>query len=207
MKVKLLDIFGTWKSVKNACRTTINKCESDIEPTSEWKRRLLMSEHSPLRKININWIWTDLPYWVSVHLVRHNVGCTPFVGTQRDDRNDYGEVSRNSAPQDTPVQHEEIANMQAIINISRKRLCNCASKETREAWQLFLDEVVKPTEPELYKTCVKECVYRNGLCPEFISCGYNKTNKFKKELRTYIKGFENQICDKTLIGKEGDSHN
>lgn len=85
------------------------------------------------------------------------------------------------------VNHECEGNAQAIINISRKRLCNCASPETREAWKLFLDEVVKPNEPELYSVCVKECIYR-GFCPEFKSCGYHKTEAYKKELQEYRKG-------------------
>jgi hypothetical protein len=40
---------------------------------------------------------------------------------------------------------------------------------------------------------VRECVYRNGLCPEMFTCGYNKTEAFKEELREYLKGFENQV--------------
>ena len=203
--VKFLDKLGTWKGIKNACRTTINKNESDIEPTTEWKRKILMSEHSPIRKMLFNWKWFDLPYWVSVHLVRHNQGCTPFVGTQRDDRNDYttnqSHTTRTKAPQDTPVTHEELANVQALINISRKRLCFCASKETREAWQLALDEVVKPNEPEIYAQCVKECVYRNGLCPEFKSCGYNKSDAFEEELKQYLEYHKTQINPKTSIFK------
>lgn len=35
------------------------------------------------------------------------------------------------------------------------------------------------------RVMVPECVYRNGLCPEIKSCGYNKTEKFKKELEYY----------------------
>ena len=71
-------------------------------------------------------------------------------------------------------------NFQALINISRKRLCNCASKETREAWQMVKDEIAK-VEPELASVMVKECIYR-GFCPEMFSCGYHKTEAFKKEL-------------------------
>ena len=36
-------------------------------------------------------------------------------------------------------------------------------------------------------------VYRNGLCPEMFTCGFNKTPVFKKELDEYLKGFENQV--------------
>lgn len=42
---------------------------------------------------------------------------------------------------------------------------------------------------------VKECVYRNGLCPEIFSCGYNKTEAFKEELKEYLNGFEGKTSD------------
>ena len=36
--------------------------------------------------------------------------------------------NREVKAQSSPVSHECIANAQAVINVSRKRLCNCASK-------------------------------------------------------------------------------
>jgi hypothetical protein len=73
-------------------------------------------------------------------------------------------------PQSQLVTHECIANAQAIINISRKRLCAQASRETNKAWKLVLDAVKKEL-PELYNVCVPECIYR-GFCPELNSCGW-----------------------------------
>lgn len=76
------------------------------------------------------------------------------------------------------------ANAQALINISRKRLCNCASKETREAWKQVKEEVRK-VDPVMADKMVPECIYR-GFCPEFMSsCGYVNTEKFKQELKKY----------------------
>ena len=76
------------------------------------------------------------------------------------------------------------ANAQALINISRKRLCNCASKETREAWKQVKEEVRK-IDPVMADKMVPECIYR-GFCPEFMSsCGYVNTEKFKQELKKY----------------------
>ena len=69
---------------------------------------------------------------------------------------------------------------------SRKRLCSCASPETREAWQAVKDEVAK-TEPELASCMVRECVYR-GFCPEMFGCGYDKTDAYCKELYEYRTG-------------------
>ena len=182
----LIDIFkheDNWQDIKDSTMNTIGKTTGKY-PDSEWKRKLIMSEHSPIRRMKFYWRWKDLPYFVSTHMVRHKIGIEHFVSTQRSDRTG---IDRNNLPQSNPVNHACEADAQALINISRKRLCNCASKETREAWQLVKDEVTK-VEPELASCMVRECVYRNGLCPEMFSCGYNKTEAFKKELEEYRKG-------------------
>ena len=74
-------------------------------------------------------------------------------------------------------------NTQALINISRKRLCNCASKETREVWQAIKDKM-KEVDPIMAKHMVRECVYR-GFCPELKCCGFVNTSKFQEELSNY----------------------
>ncbi|MFL0195349.1 hypothetical protein ACJDU8_07190 [Clostridium sp. WILCCON 0269] len=63
------------------------------------------------------------------------------------------------------IEHEFIATTQVMINISRKRLCNQASKETREVWQEVLN-YIKDVEPELYNVCVPDCIYREW-CYEY----------------------------------------
>ena len=118
--------------------------------------------------------------WVSVHMVRHKIGIEHWVSTQRTDRTG---VNRNELPQNSPVNHACEADAQALINISRKRLCNCAARETREAWQAVKNEVAK-VEPELASCMVRECVYR-GFCPEMFPCGFDKTKAFEKELKAY----------------------
>lgn len=183
MNIKLREYYDRWQYIKNATLNTISLTKGSY-PDSEYKRRLLMSEHSPIRKLTFGWRWEGIKSWVSVHLTRHKIGIDHFVSTRRTDRTG---VDRNALRQDEKVNHECEANAQAIINISRKRLCHCASPETREAWKLFLDEIVKPNEPELYSVCVKECLYR-GFCPEFKSCGYHKTKKYEEELKEYRKG-------------------
>lgn len=189
MKILNLERVGSWLSVLNGARTTVNKEEAEKEPSSNWKRRILLSEHSPIRKLLFNWKWTDLPYWVSVHLVRHKFGIEHFVRTQRTDRTG---IDRDSLPQGAEVEHEAVANAQALINISRKRLCRKASPETQKAWKMVI-ETIKETEPELASVCVPECVYRNGLCPEMQSCGFNKSEAFKYQMREYLKGIEHQV--------------
>ena len=168
-----------WQDIKNATMTTVGKTKGKY-PESEFKLRLIRSEHSMIRKLRFAWRWNDLPYWVSVHIVRHKIGIEHFVKTQRSDRT--GE-DRSNLPQSTPVLHECDANAQALISISRKRLCTCASPETRQAWQLVKDKVTE-CEPELAQCMVKECVYR-GFCPEMFGCGFDKTAAFERELEDY----------------------
>ena len=179
MKIKLLNYIDYWQNIKNATMSTIGK-ETGKYPDHKWKRRLLLSEHSPIRKLKISAKWYDLKYWVSVHLVRHKFGIEHFVRTQRTDRTG---INRDELHQGNFVEHEIEANAQSIINISRKRLCKQASKETREAWKEFLKSF-KDKEPELYSVCVPDCIYR-GHCYEFKSCGFHKTSEYKRILKTY----------------------
>ena len=185
MKIELLGIKGTWNDVLNSARTTVNKEETDKEPSSLWKRSILLAEHSPIRQLIIKAKWTELKYWVSVHLVRHWLGIVHWVRSQRDDRTS-DPVSRDNKPQSELIEHEIEANAQAIINISRKRLCSCASSETREAWIAFINSF-KDIQPELRSVCVPECVYR-GFCPEMNTCGYSRSDLYKTQLEEYRKG-------------------
>lgn len=180
-----IDIFNhedNWQDVKDSTMNTIGKTSGKY-PDSEWRRKLIMAEHSPIRRIKFYWRWSGLKSWVSVHMVRHKFGIEHWVSTQRTDRTG---INRDEIPQGALVDHACEANAQALINISRKRLCNCASSETRQAW-LLVKEKVKETEPEIAKCMVKECVYR-GFCPEMFSCGYDKTPKFQEEIKEYRKG-------------------
>ena len=184
MEVKFLKINGNWRDVADAARTTIGMEAGEGEPSSNWKRKMLLCEHSPIRKIRINWKWTNLKSWVSVHFVRHKFGIEHWVKSQRPDRTGSRD-NRDDAPQGTLIDHECEANIQAIINISRKRLCSQAMPETREAWKIFIENF-KDIEPELYSVCVPDCIYR-GWCYEYKSCGFHKTKKFQEKLNKYRK--------------------
>jgi len=175
--------MSDWIKVINVARNTVNKEPLGKEPSSAWKRKILLAEHSPIRIIRLDYTWINIKSWISVHFVRHWLGITHFVSTQRDDRTG---LDRDSKPQDSPVNHSFEANAQAVINISRKRLCFQAHKETREKWIEFLENAVRPSEPELHSVCVKECVYR-GFCPEMVKCGYSETKEFEQELINYRK--------------------
>lgn len=183
MKVSFLGIRGSWKDVVNSARTTIHIEHGEKEPSSNWKRRMLLAEHSPIRQLSIKWKWFNIKYWVSTHFVRHWLGIEHYVRTQRDDRTG---VARDDKGQGSLVEHEGLANAQALINISRKRLCNQASKETRQAWQELLYSI-QYIEHELYTACVPDCIYR-GHCYEYKSCGYHKTEAYKMDLESYREG-------------------
>lgn len=169
-----------WANVKRAARTTISKDGAGAYPSDSWKKTILLSEHSPIRKIRLSWKWANLKSWVSVHFVRHKFGIEHWVTTQRTDRTG---VNRDSSPQNAPVSHECEANAQALIFISRRRLCAQASPETREAWREVKAEIEKK-DPVLASVMVPECVYR-GFCPEFKSCGYVETDAYKQALTEY----------------------
>ncbi len=182
VNVKILDVKGTWRSVANAARVTIGLEDGQSEPTSRWKKRILLAEHSPIRKLFINWRWTNLLSWVSVHFVRHKHGIEHWVRSQRSDRTD---INRDELKQSELIEHECEANAQAIINISRKRLCNQASIQTIEAWIKFLTKL-QNEQPELVSVCVPDCVYR-GWCYEYNSCGYHLTEEYQYDLNEYRK--------------------
>lgn len=186
LEIRNTKFKGTWREVADSARTTIGLDVGEKEPSNKWKKQILLAEHSPIRQLLFKWKWENIPYWVSVHFVRHWLGIIHFVKSQRDDRTqtlNQTHESRSMAPQNTPVIHECEANVQALINISRKRLCNQASKETREAWKLVVEEI-KKKDPILGSVLVPECIYR-GFCPEFKSCGYVSTDDFKVKLEDY----------------------
>ena len=182
-KVTDLTQVTTWKRALNAARRTIGKNKLEKNPSKSWEAKILLAEHSPIRLVEYDWTWQDIMQWVTTHIVRHHEGCEKFVHSQRGDRRKLS-VPRNELPQGELNDMNMTANAQAIINISRKRLCSCASKETREAWKQVIDEIRK-IDPVLADKCVPECIYR-GFCPEWMSsCGYSKTEKYKEDLKKY----------------------
>lgn len=167
MKTKFNNILGNWVDVKNHCRTTVNKKFTDKTPTAGFIKKMLISEHSPIRTIWFDWSWRGIPYWVSTEWSRHKF--EKFISSQRDDRNN-NDVPRGKKPQDSEVIFDGFANVQNCIDAWRKRLCFMATKEARELAEDFKYELHK-THPLEADVLVKNCVYRCG-CPEFESCGY-----------------------------------
>lgn len=173
--------------VLNTARITVWKEAVDKQPSEKFMRDIYFKGHSPIRAKTFLVEFRDIHYWVAMHLVRHNVGFTPFVSTQRNDRHE-NDIPREKKPQGALVDMDIVLNAEAFINVSRKRLCNMASLETRMAWRQVIDELRKVDE-NLADCCVRNCVYRGGICPECEgSCGFNKTESFKRELHDYLDG-------------------
>ena len=169
MKVELLKYPGredlVW--VKQCTLNTVNKCSTSM-PTLDWVSRLVEAEHSPIIELWFG-IRMEIPYWVSVHFVRHHIGVNHYVQTQRDDRTD-DPVSRNDKTQGEMVSHIMSINAQELINMSHKRLCLQASPETREVMQAIVKEVIN-VAPYMRDVLVPLCKYRNGKCTEMFPCG------------------------------------
>lgn len=172
MKTIFNFISSDWKRVKNHCRTTDNKDFTENEATETFKKKLLISEHSPIRLIEFDWSWKWIPYWVSTEWSRHKF--EKFISTQRDDRL-KDETPRSEKPQGALVNFDGYANEQNLIDAWRKRLCKMATKEARELAMDFKAELLK-THPAESDVLVPNCIYRMG-CPEFKCCGH--IQKFK----------------------------
>jgi len=165
-----LKVKGEWLEVLNDCRSTVSKEPLDKEPSVAFKKNILIAEHSPIREMSIKWIWPSIKSWVATHWVRHKWEC--FVATQRTDRTG---IDRDELPQSALVKFTGDANIQALIDTARKRLCYQASPETREYME-DLKCTIHDVEPEIADVLVPNCVYRCG-CPEKMGapCEFFKT--------------------------------
>lgn len=173
--VKITYFNVNWLRIKSACMTTISK-EAKQMPNHEWKRKLLICEHSPIRRSEISWKWNAIPYAISTHFARHHEGCEKFVGTERTDRTG---VNREERSQMNPVPMEMDANIQALINISAKRLCNCADPITKKYWESVL-EAIREYDEDVYFACVPQCIRCGGCIEPFSNCKFYEN--FSKNL-------------------------
>lgn len=176
------EIISGWEWAKRAALKTMGLRPKTKQPTDTWKAKMLLAEHSPIRAVTYYISIWNIRQWVTVHIVRHWLGFIPFVHTQREDRRTL-DCSRDELPQGSLNDMDIIANAQALINVSRKRLCATASKETREAWEQ-VRESIRKVDPVMADKMVRNCVYR-GFCTELHCCGYCNTEKYKRELAEY----------------------
>lgn len=169
MKVELLKYptAEDWLWAKQCALYTVGK-DSEVPPTMEWKMRSLNARHSYIRELKFGFRISDVPYWVVMHLVRHHVGCQPYVRTQRNDR--QTEYDRGKAPQDTPVNMIWTMNAESLMVIANKRLCMTAAPETRNVVRWMCTLVCEKC-PEFEDYLVPMCDYHGGVCHEMNSCG------------------------------------
>ena len=181
MKVNVEQLTD-FKLVRELARVTVNKDNLDTEVSEDFKRKILLAEHSPIRALMFKVTMIGIPYYVSVHLSRHKNGVEHFVSTQRTDRTGQ---DRSEKYQDALVNHTMILNAQALINMSRKRLCYKADSSTIALMKAIKKEISR-FEPTLAIMMIKECIYR-GTCPEMDTCGYYKKNELYDEDIVYLK--------------------
>ena len=168
IKARITNFNVDWLAIKSACMTTISK-QAGKEPNQVWKRKLLVCQHSPIRRGIVSWKWDEIPYCISTHFARHHEGCEKFVGTSRADRTEIKDRSQRTQMDCVPMEMD--ANIQALINISEKRLCTCADPLTTKYWEAVLD-AVREHDEDIYYVCVPQCV-RCGACVEpFSNCKF-----------------------------------
>lgn len=174
IRARITNFNVDWSAIKSACMTTISK-QAGKDPSREWKRKLLICQHSPIRRGIVSWKWEQIPYAISTHFARHHEGCEKYIGTSRADRTEVKDRSQRSQMDYVPMEMD--ANIQALINISEKRLCKCADPLTTKYWEAVL-EAIKEYDEDVYWSCVPQCV-RCGACVEpFSNCNfYNQLMK------------------------------
>lgn len=173
------------RGMADRARTTIGLPGGDKEIKASYARKLYLSEHSPIRTRMFLVRVEGVPSWIATHFARHHIGVEKFISTQRDDRNpDVKE--RDVEPQGNLVDMEMFLNAQAIISISRKRLCKCTHPRTLAVWKAVVKKI-EEIDPELSKACVPDCIYR-GHCFEYKSCNFHNTQGFQLQLKAYREG-------------------
>ncbi len=175
------------KRVLDKCRLTVNKeASKNSRPSTMFLDNVYMSEHSPIREKMFDISIEGIPYCISTHIARHHQGIEKYVTTSRSDRTDVKDRSQRS--QMDLVSMGLTVNAQALINMSKVRLCWCADKDTRKVMFEIVKQI-KELEPELGSKLVPSCVYR-GFCSENNNnCGYSK-GFLKKWREEYLNGRE-----------------
>lgn len=166
-----------WERCKMLALNTIGKKYAGTEITDAWKHAILKAEHSPIRTLMFT-IRLTIPYFVSVHLVRHKIGIEHYVQSQRNDR--QTNYDRELAPQNSLVSHIIEVNAEQLMFIARRRLCGQADATTRYVVAQMCIEVIK-ANPEFKEFLKPMCHYRHE-CPEFKPCGY--WEKAKHDIQT-----------------------
>lgn len=172
MKVDVRIKNEDWmRDLQESAMNTINKKWNEgKELTEELFKKYIISEHSPIRGVELRITMYDIPYYNSVHFARH-VHSIPYVTTHRPDR-----TGTERSINDTCVHMFDI-NIQGLIDMARKRLCMGKCDKVTYDFMIGIKKAFID-KGGYYKVIglmlVPNCVYRSG-CPEFKSCGFYDT--------------------------------
>ena len=172
MKIEILEHpeEKDWQRCKLLALATQGK-ESTKPVEEEWKIKMIRAEHSPIRTLRFL-IRMEIPYFCSVHFVRHKVGVEHFVKSQRKPEDGLN-PARGKETQDVLVTHTMEINAQALMQMARMRLCNKADETTQQIMGMIV-AAVNNLNPEFKDFLVPKCQYLHG-CNEMKPCGFTHT--------------------------------
>lgn len=128
-------------------------------------------------EINTSWITHEAPEKINIARLANDLG----------EWAEYIERLPEKFDRYAPTDLLGIMNAEAIINMSRKRLCTKASPETLEIWNNVVG-LIEEADPDLAKHCVPQCI-NCGYCPEPKGCKLIKTALYQKRRNEYLKLF------------------
>jgi len=174
-----------WELVREVARATQGNFDDITGPVSDnFKKRMLISEHSPLRALMFKVVLKDIPSYVSTHLVRHKIGVEHYVSTSRPDIR--ATADRHDQRKDDPVTHTMIINAAALIQMARERLCTKAEEQTQMVMRTIVAEMAK-VDVTLSMYMQPKCC-RLGFCPEYHGCSRYKEYQPKELFGTEYRG-------------------
>lgn len=185
---KLLDVTG-WDWALYCARKTQNskaEFEKDKNPSDDFKRRLLISGHSPVRCVNLLFE-IELLNKSQNHLVRHGSGKDGlvqwFVSTMRSD------LTGNFDLKVTRVTERSMSvaiTLPNFVYMAKIRQCLKTERASRKIVAKMVSSLVE-SEPTVYgeKFFLPNCV----LCPEsFEDCKGNRMTTEQMQERIGFKG-------------------
>ncbi|HUU86786.1 MAG TPA: hypothetical protein VMX17_03440 [Candidatus Glassbacteria bacterium] len=143
-------------------------------PSLEIWQKMILSEHSSPRAVKYRIYIEEIPYYAHVHLIRHNIGVEPHVRSQRDDNGKEEVTFRDDTSQGAPISMILDVNVQALINIARKRLCYKAHRQVQDFVEKLKCALIyngDDYDKVLGKLLMRPCSWFPGYCSELKPCG------------------------------------
>ena len=168
MKVSFKRLIGPEEMVP-AMRVTKGKDMFDAKmPSLKLWYKMILSQHSSHRVVVYRFYCEDVPYYVHTHFVRHNQGIQFHVKSQRVDKD------RANSLQGAFVDMLFDANVQALLNVAKARLCYKADDTARSLMKKIKYALIfegDEYDKVLGKLLMKPCQWYPGFCSELESCG------------------------------------